>query len=158
MTVLFCDVVASSALAERLDPEALRRVMSDFFELGVGVIERHGGTVQKFVGDEVMAVFGVPLVREDDALRAVRAAVELRERVPAESHLADATLEVRIGVNTGEVVAGDPAAGHGFVTGEPVVIGKRLQQAGGPGEILLGERTYRLVAHAVTARGSGRRS
>jgi class 3 adenylate cyclase/transcriptional regulator with XRE-family HTH domain/tetratricopeptide (TPR) repeat protein len=144
VTVLFCDVVASSALAERLDPEALRRVMSDFFELGVGVIERHGGTVEKFVGDEVMAVFGVPLVREDDALRAVRAAVELRERVPAESHLADATLEVRIGVNTGEVVAG-----HGFVTGEPVVIGKRLQQAGEPGEILLGERTYRLVAHAV---------
>jgi class 3 adenylate cyclase/DNA-binding SARP family transcriptional activator len=151
VTVLFCDVVASSALAERLDPEALRRVMSDFFELGAGVIERHGGTVEKFVGDEVMAVFGVPLVREDDALRAVRAAVELRERVQAESHLTGATLEVRIGVNTGEVVAGDPAAGHGFVTGEPVVIGKRLQQAGGPGEILLGERTYRLVAHAVDA-------
>ena len=149
VTVLFCDVVASSALAERLDPEALRRVMSDFFELGVGVIERHGGTVEKYVGDEMMAVFGVPLVREDDALRAVRAAVELRERVPAESHLADATLEVRIGIDTGEVVAGDPAAGHGFVTGEPVVIGKRLQQAGGLGEILLGERTYRLVAHAV---------
>jgi class 3 adenylate cyclase len=149
VTVLFCDVVASSALAQRLDPEALRRVMSHFFELGVRVIERHGGTVEKFVGDEVMAVFGVPLVREDDALRAVRAAVELRERVRAESHLAGATLEVRIGVNTGEVVAGDPASGHGFVTGEPVVIGKRLQQAGGPGEILLGERTYRLVAHAV---------
>jgi class 3 adenylate cyclase/tetratricopeptide (TPR) repeat protein len=149
VTVLFCDVVASSALAERLDPEALRRVMFHFFELGVAVIGRHGGTVEKFVGDEVMAVFGVPLVREDDALRAVRAAVELRERVTAASHLAGVTLEVRIGVNTGEVVAGDPTAGHGFVTGEPVVIGKRLQQAGGPGEILLGERTYRLVAHAV---------
>jgi class 3 adenylate cyclase/DNA-binding SARP family transcriptional activator len=151
VTVLFCDVVASSALAERLDPEALRHVMSEFFELGASVIERHGGTVEKFVGDEVMAVFGVPLVREDDALRAVRAAVELRERLPAESELAGTTLVVRIGVNTGEVVAGDPTAGHGFVTGEPVVIGKRLQQAAAPGEILLGERTYRLVAHAVDA-------
>jgi class 3 adenylate cyclase/DNA-binding SARP family transcriptional activator/tetratricopeptide (TPR) repeat protein len=153
VTVLFCDVVASSALAERLDPEALRNVMSGFFEFAAGVVERHGGTVEKFVGDEAMAVFGVPVVREDDALRAVRAAVELRTQLPAAQNrlTGGTTFDVRIGVNTGEVVAGSPAAGHGFVAGEPVVTGKRLQQAAGPGEILLGGRTHRLVAHAVAA-------
>ena len=153
VTVIFCDVVASSTLAGRLDPEALRRVMSGFFDLAAEVIERHGGTVEKFVGDEVVAVFGVPVVREDDALRAVRAAVELRERIPTmvSRFDGDTGLEVRIGVNTGEVVAGDPGAGHAFVTGEPLVIGKRLQQAGEPGEILIGRRTHLLVAHAVVA-------
>ena len=153
VTVIFCDVVASSTLAGRLDPEALRRVMSGFFDLGAEVIERHGGTVEKFVGDEVVAVFGVPVVREDDALRAVRAAVELRERISTmvSTFAGDTGLEVRIGVNTGEVVADDPGPGHAFVTGEPLVIGKRLQQAGAPGEILIGRRTHRLVAHAVVA-------
>ena len=153
VTVLFCDVVAYTELGERLDPEALRHVMSRYFEQAAAVLERHGGTVEKFVGDEVMAVFGVPAVREDDALRAVRAALELRESVAAlETGLASgARLEVRIGVNTGEVVAGNPAAGHGFVTGDPVTVGKRLEQAAAPGEILLGEETHVLVAHAVEA-------
>ncbi len=153
VTVIFCDVVASSTLAGRLDPEALRRVMSGFFDLAAEVIERHGGTVEKFVGDEVVAVFGVPVVREDDALRAVRAAVELRERIPTmvSRFAGDTGLEVRVGVNTGEVVASDPGAGHAFVTGEPLVIGKRLQQAGAPGEILIGARTHLLVSHAVVA-------
>ncbi len=152
MTVLFCDVVAYTELATRLDPEALRNVMSFFFEFAADTIERHGGTVEKFIGDEVMAVFGVPAVREDDALRAIRAALELRKGVATlGSDAAEAQLEVRIGINSGEVVAGDPAAGHGFVTGEAIAIGKRLQQRAGVGEILLGERTYRLVAHAVSA-------
>jgi class 3 adenylate cyclase/DNA-binding SARP family transcriptional activator len=153
VTVLFCDVVAFTELAGRLDPETLRQVMSRYFELASDVLGRHGGTVEKFIGDEVMAVFGVPVVREDDALRAVRAAVELRESIAAlESELAsDARLQVRIGVNTGEVVAGDSAAGHGFVTGDPVAVGKRLEETAAPGEILLGGETHGLVAHAVEA-------
>src|SRR6188472_1916010 len=97
VTVLFCDVSGSTALGERIDPEALRGVMARYFEVAKTAIERHGGTVEKFIGDAVMAVFGVPAVHEDDALRAARAALELRER---------AELDVRIGVNTGEVVTG----------------------------------------------------
>jgi class 3 adenylate cyclase/DNA-binding SARP family transcriptional activator/predicted ATPase len=150
VTVLFCDVVAFTELAGRLDPEALRRVISELFELAAATIEHHGGTVEKFLGDEVMAVFGVPVVREDDALRAVRAALDLRERVAA-LEPAGTRVELRIGINSGEVVAGDAAAGHGFVTGDAIVVGKRLQQAAAPGEVLLGEETHALVAHAVHA-------
>ena len=153
VTVLFCDLVAYTELAERLDPEALRLVMSGFFELARTVIERHGGTVEKFVGDEVMAVFGVPLVREDDALRAVRAATALRELLAGSA--LDRPMQVRIGINTGEVVVGDPAPGYAFVTGEPVALAKRLEQVAAPGEILLGARTHRLLAHAVQATSRG---
>src|SRR5207244_11086937 len=118
VTVLFCDLVAYTELAGRLDPEALRHLMLVFFERAAAAIEAHGGTVEKFVGDEVMAVFGVPVVHEDDALRAVRctadmreALVELNRELERERGIA---LETRIGINTGEVVAGDPSAGHGF--------------------------------------------
>jgi class 3 adenylate cyclase len=81
VTVLFCDVASFSGLGERLDPESLRRVMSRYFDEMGAVIERHGGTIEKFIGDEIMAVFGVPLVHEDDALRATRAALEMRKRL-----------------------------------------------------------------------------
>jgi len=151
VTVLFCDLVAYTELAGRLDPEALRHVMLRFFERAATVIEEHGGTVEKFVGDEVMAVFGVPVVHEDDVLRAVRAAVAVHECVAEMDRDSDIRLEVRIGVNTGEVVTGDPSAGHGFVSGDAVNVGKRLEQAAAPGEIVLGESTHRLVAHAVCA-------
>ncbi len=151
VTVLFCDIVAYTELAGRLDPEALRHVMLRFFERAAAVIEGHGGTVEKFVGDEVMAVFGVPLVHEDDALRAVRAAVAVRECVAGLDRDSDVRLEARIGVNTGEVVTGDPSAGHGFVSGDAVAVGKRLEQAAAPGEIVLGDSTHRLVEHAVHA-------
>jgi len=151
VTVLFCDLVAYTQLAERLDPEALREVMSQFFDAAAKVVEQHGGTVEKFVGDEVMAVFGVPIVHEDDALRAVRAALAIRDCVTELDRETDAHLEVRIGVNSGEVVTGDPASGHGFVSGDAVAIGKRLEQAAAPGEIILGEATHGLVAHAVEA-------
>ena len=151
VTVLFCDLVAYTELAGRLDPEALRGIMLSFFERAAAVIEGHGGTVEKFVGDEVMAVFGVPVVREDDALRALRAAGAVRECVAELDRDSDVRLEVRIGVNTGEVVTGDPSAGHGFVSGDAVAVGKRLEQAAAPGEIVLGESTHRLVAHAVSA-------
>jgi class 3 adenylate cyclase/tetratricopeptide (TPR) repeat protein len=151
VTVLFCDLVAYTELAGRLDPEALRHLMLVFFQRVAAAIEAHGGTVEKFVGDEVMAVFGVPAVHEDDALRAVRAAVAVQECVGELDRESDVHLEVRIGVNTGEVVTGDPSAGHGFVSGDAVAVGKRLEQAAAPGEIVLGEPTHRLVAHAVHA-------
>src|SRR6059058_6616170 len=93
VTILFSDVVGSTSLGEQLDPESLRGVMSRFFDEMRAAIERHGGTVEKFIGDAVMSVFGVPTVHEDDALRAVRAALELRDAVE---------IAVRIGVNTGE--------------------------------------------------------
>jgi class 3 adenylate cyclase len=151
ITVLFCDLVAYTELAGRLDPEALRELMLRFFERAGAVIEAHGGTVEKFVGDEIMAVFGVPVVHEDDALRAVRAAVAVHECVAELDRESDVRLEVRIGINTGEVVTGDPSAGHGFVSGDAVAVGKRLEQAAAPGEIVLGESTHRLVGHAVHA-------
>jgi len=138
VTVLFCDVAGSTALGDRLDPEALRRVMASYFEIARTAIERHGGTLEKFIGDAVMAVFGVPTIREDDALRAVRAAQELREAVE---------IDVRIGVNTGEVVTGGEDT---LVTGDAVNVAARLEQAAEPGEVLLGAETYRLVRDAVT--------
>jgi class 3 adenylate cyclase/tetratricopeptide (TPR) repeat protein len=137
VTVLFCDVTGSTALGESLDPEALRTVMARYFDVARGAIERHGGTLEKFIGDAVMAVFGVPTVREDDALRAVRAAEELRDAVE---------IDVRIGVNTGEVVTG---SGDSLVTGDAVNVAARLEQAASPGEVLLGASTYALVREAV---------
>jgi class 3 adenylate cyclase/tetratricopeptide (TPR) repeat protein len=155
VTILFTDVVTSTELGERLDPESLRQVMSRWFEEMRAVIERHGGTLEKFIGDEVMAVFGVPVVHEDDALRAVRAAAEMRDRLAALNDELEAgwgvRLDVRTGINTGEVVAGDPATGQTFVTGDPVVLAKRLEQAAAPGEILIGKATYPLVRDAVQA-------
>src|SRR5688500_19379536 len=112
VTVVFCDVTGSTSLGEQLDPESLRSLMSRFFEEMRSVLERHGGTVEKFIGDAVMAVFGIPAVHEDDALRAVRAAVEMREALAtlnadlvAQRGISIAT---RTGINTGVVVAGDP--------------------------------------------------
>jgi class 3 adenylate cyclase/tetratricopeptide (TPR) repeat protein len=137
VTVLFCDVAGSTALGERLDPEALRAVMARYFDVAKAAIERHGGTLEKFIGDAVMAVFGVPTIREDDALRAVRAAEELRDGVD---------IDIRIGVNTGEVVT---SVEDSLVTGDAVNIAARLEQSAGPGEVLLGEETYRLVRDAV---------
>ena len=153
VTLLFADVVASTELGARLDPEAVRQVMARYFAEMAEIVTQHGGTVEKFIGDEVMAVFGVPSIHEDDALRAVRAAAAMRERlrelnVELEERWGS-RLEIRIGVNTGQVVAGDHTAGHGFVTGDAVNLAKRIEQAAAPGEILLGEATARIVGHAV---------
>jgi class 3 adenylate cyclase len=139
VTVLFCDVSGSTALGEGVDPEALREIMSRYFEAARLAIERHGGTVEKFIGDAVMAVFGVPAVHEDDALRAVRAALELRDAVE---------IDVHIGVNTGEVVTGGPEK---LATGDAVNVAARLEQAAGPGEVLIGEQTYALVRNSADA-------
>ena len=153
VTVVFSDVAGSTALGERLDPEALRRVMSRYFDAMRAILEGHGGTVEKFIGDAVMAVFGVPAVHEDDALRATRAAAEMR---PALADLNKelerdhgVTISNRTGVNTGEVVVG--AGGQTFATGDAVNTAARLEQAAASGEILVGETTYRLVRDAVVA-------
>src|SRR6266704_6256125 len=107
VTILFFDVTGSTALGEQLDPESLREVIQRYFAEMRTVIERHGGTVEKFIGDAVMAVFGVPQVHEDDALRAVLAAVEMRRALAGLNAEIGYRLQIRIGVNTGEVVAGE---------------------------------------------------
>ena len=144
VTVLFCDVVGSTELGERLDPEVLRDTMSRFYAVVREPVERHGGTVQKVIGDALVAVFGVPVVHEDDALRAVRAALEMRDAVRAMGEL-----DARIGVNTGEVLAGDASLAESLVVGDAVNIAARLEQAAPPGEVFVGEATWALVAHAV---------
>ncbi len=140
VTVVFCDLSGSTALGDRTDPETLRATMRGYYEEMRAILERHGGTVEKFVGDAVMAVFGVPLAHEDDALRAVRAAWEMRGAV------ARLGLQARIGVNTGEVVAGD---GDALVTGDTVNVAARLEQNADTGEVLIGAQTRRLVRDAV---------
>ena len=151
VTVVFCDVTGSTAMGERLDPESLRRVMSRYFAEMREALERHGGTVEKFIGDAVMAVFGVPAVHEDDALRAVRAAAEMREALDVLNKELErdhgVSLAARIGVNTGEVVAGDQP--DTLVTGDAVNVAARLEQAAEPGTVLIGEGTFRLVRDAV---------
>ncbi|MGB2874645.1 MAG: adenylate/guanylate cyclase domain-containing protein, partial [Gaiellaceae bacterium] len=150
VTVFFCDVTGSTALGERIDPESLRRVMARYFETAKAVVERHGGTVEKFIGDAVMAVFGVPAVHEDDALRAVRAADELRGALGELNEELERSygtrLELRMGVNTGEVVTGTEER---LATGDAVNVAARLEQAAQPGEVLLGEETHRLVRDAI---------
>jgi class 3 adenylate cyclase/tetratricopeptide (TPR) repeat protein len=150
VTVLFADVTGSTALGERLDPESFRRVMARYFDLARGCLERHGGTVEKFIGDAVMAAFGVPVVHEDDALRALRAAVELRESLASLNAELErdygVSLRVRTGVNTGEVVTGTEER---LVTGDAVNVAARLEQAAEPGEILIGEQTHVLARDAI---------
>jgi class 3 adenylate cyclase/tetratricopeptide (TPR) repeat protein len=157
VTIVFADVTGSTALGEQTDPETMRRIMERYFEEMRIVLEKHGGTVEKFIGDAVMAVFGIPVVHEDDALRAVRAAAEMRDRLASLNEEFERerglTIAVRTGVNTGEVVAGDPAEGQAFATGDAVNVAARLEQAAEPGEILLGPVTHRLVREAVRAEG-----
>src|SRR5512139_1005698 len=132
VTILFSDVTGSTAMGEQLDPESMRRMLGRTFAAAREIIERHGGTVEKFIGDAVMAVFGVPIVHEDDALRAVRAAAEMQDVLP------ELGLEGRIGVMTGEVVTGTEER---LATGDAVNVAARLEQAAAPGEVLIGEST-----------------
>jgi len=154
VTILFSDVAGSTALGERLDPEAVRTVMGHYFAAARQAIELHGGTVEKFVGDAVMAVFGIPQLHEDDALRAVRAADAMRGNLWSlneelrQQHGME--LLTRTGINTGEVIAGDPHT-QTLVTGDAVNTAARLEQAAEPGTIVIGELTYRLVHEAVDA-------
>ncbi|HJP66896.1 MAG TPA: adenylate/guanylate cyclase domain-containing protein, partial [Actinomycetota bacterium] len=154
VTVLFSDVTGSTVLGDELDPESLRRLMGRYFQEMKEVLQRHGGTTEKFIGDAVMAVFGVPRLHEDDALRAVRAAIEMRQSLHRLNDEFEQTWGVRImvrtGVNTGEVIAGDPTRGESFVVGDAVNVAARLEQTAEPGQILIGETTLRLVRDAVT--------
>ena len=152
VTIFFCDLADSTAMGERLDAEAFRRVLSRYYDTARGVVERHGGVVEKFVGDAVMAVFGVPVLHEDDALRAVRAAAALRERTGRLNDELEreygARLTLRIGVNTGEVITGTEER---LAVGDAVNVAARLEQSAGPDEILLGSETFALVRTAVIA-------
>jgi class 3 adenylate cyclase/predicted ATPase len=154
-TLLFCDLTGSTALGERVDPETLRGLMAAYFQEMRSIVERHGGTVEKFIGDAVLAAFGVPRAHEDDALRACRAALEMQSRLADLNEELERRfgerISLRIGVNTGEVVAGDASSRETFVTGDPVNVAARLEQLAAPGEVLMGEQTYLLVSHAVDA-------
>jgi DNA-binding SARP family transcriptional activator len=153
VTVLFADIVDFSSLGAALDPEVLRGIMRRYFAIVRTVVERHGGTVEKFIGDAAMAVFGVPQMHEDDVLRAVRSANDLSEAlVGLNGELVrdhGLTLQIRTGINTGEVLTGDAAAGQPFATGAAVTIAMRLQEAALPGETLLGEVTRTLLGDAA---------
>src|SRR6476661_816614 len=137
VTVLFCDVTGSTTLGERQDPEQIRRVLSRYFEVAQEVLTRHGGTVEKFMGDAVMAVFGVPMLHEE------------LERVYG------VRIEVRIGVNSGEVIAGDTLRGHSFAAGDAVNVAQRLEAAAAPGEILIGELAQSLARDAIRTEAVG---
>ena len=153
VTIVFCDLKGSTSLGEKLDSEALREVLAVYFGAMRQVLERHGGTVEKYIGDAIMAVFGLPRMHEDDALRAVRAAAEMRDALKEVNVTLQATwgvaLENRTGVNTGEVVAGDTSTGQRLATGDTVNVAARLEQAAPPSDVLIGESTYRLVRDAV---------
>lgn len=156
VTIVFCDLSESTRMSEQVDAESLRAIMLRYFELMRSCLVRHGGTVEKYIGDAVMGVFGVPQVREDDALRAVRAAADMCAaitRLDAEmTRDSGIGIAIRVGVNTGEVVAVDGATGgQTFVSGEAVNMAARLEQHAPTGAALLGDPTYRLVSGAVEA-------
>src|SRR3982750_1958473 len=150
VTVLFCDMVGSTELGDRLDPESLRRVLTRYFDAVSGVLERHGGTVEKFIGDAVMAVFGAPVVHEDDPERAVRAGLAIRDAI-----VADGRLQVRVAVTTGEALVSlgaSPAEGEGMVAGDVVNTAARLQSSAPVNGVLVDETTQRATARAIEYR------
>src|SRR6202521_856523 len=141
VTILFADVVGSTSLAAQSDPEVVRSMMSRYFKRIADVAEAYGGTVEKFAGDAAMVVFGVPMVHDDDAERAVRAAIEIRD--------AAANTAVRVGVNTGEAVTAATDDKQFMVSGDTVNVAARLQQGAEPGEVLVGELTHQLTRNAI---------
>jgi class 3 adenylate cyclase/tetratricopeptide (TPR) repeat protein len=153
VTLVFADPKPTSLTDEPPSPEALRDVMTRYFDAMQAALARHGGTIEKFIGDAVMAVYGLPVRHEDDAIRAIRAAAEMQAALP-DLNAAFRTewgleLHNHIGVNTGEVIAGDASTGQRLVTGDAVNTAARLEQAAGPGEIILGDLTYRLAKDEV---------
>ena len=153
VTVVFTDLVDSVPLGERFDPESLNAVMREYFDAASGVVARYGGSVEKFIGDAVVAVFGIPALHEDDALRAVSAAAAIHRRIAELSTRlqedAGVTLEIRTGVNTGEVLSQMEGGPAGRLVGDSVNLAARLQQTAAPGEILLGPETRELVKDRV---------
>ena len=156
VTLVFTDLKDSTVLGERLDSEALHEIKERYFGAMAEEIKRHGGKIEKYIGDAIMAVFGLPRAHEDDALRAVRAAVGMRETLKQLNETLEkrfgVTLAARTGINTGEVVAlDDPAADQKLATGDAVNVTARLEAAAPANEIYIGEVTYRLVRDAVEA-------
>ena len=150
VTVLFADVTGATALGDALDPEDVRALLTRYYNIAREVVSAHGGTLEKFIGDAVMAVFGLPQAHGDDAQRAMSAAIEIRDRVRADPKLGP-RLPVQIGVNTGEVVATrDSAASDFLITGDAVNVAARLQQIAEPWTILCGERTVRAARDRFT--------
>jgi class 3 adenylate cyclase len=153
VTVVFCDLVDSTPLGARLDAEAYRALQTSWFAEAEAALSAHGGVVEKFIGDAVMAVFGIPEAHEDDALRAVRAAVELRGRIERLGDEVEAQIGarpvLRTGITTGEVVTAGVASHDRLVTGDAVATAKRLEEVAAPGEIAIGEITAALVRGAA---------
>jgi class 3 adenylate cyclase/tetratricopeptide (TPR) repeat protein len=159
VTALFADLARSTSLGERLDPEVVRGLVGQFFELATKEIEARGGTVEKFSGDAVMAVFGLPQAHEDDPERAVRAALAIRDgmvQVGRDSELRQGIrLQARIGIEAGEVVVGDPFGGATMATGDAMNVAARLEQHAEPGEIVIGPVVYDQVRDLVEAQTLG---
>src|SRR5947199_1824501 len=153
VTVLFCDIVGSTATAEQLDPEDVRARLAPYYSRVRTELERFGGTVEKFIGDAVVALFGAPVAHEDDPERAVRAALAIRDAIDelnAEDEWLD--LKIRIGVNTGEalvVVGAKASEGEGMAAGDVMNTAARLQSAAPVNGVLVGELTYRATRDAV---------
>jgi class 3 adenylate cyclase/DNA-binding SARP family transcriptional activator len=159
VTALFVDLVGSTVMGGQLDPEALRALMIRYYEVLRAAIEAYGGRVEKFIGDAVVALFGVPTVHEDDALRAVRAVLAARERLEQLNLELEDSLGIRIqtraGINTGEIVVADRPDGEGFVVGDVLNVAARLQSSADAGEALLGEASFAIVRHAIEAERVG---
>ncbi|HEX2295353.1 MAG TPA: AAA family ATPase [Actinomycetota bacterium] len=159
ITVLFADLVESAALGEGIDPESLRSVMSRYYLEMRSTVERHGGVVEKFIGDAVVGVFGVPVAHEDDALRAVRAGLEMQRRMATLGEELEPALgrrlAIRVAINTGEVVAGAGVDGATGLVGDPINTAARLEKAAPPGGVVVGAPTRRLVARSATTRSLG---
>ena len=149
VSVLFADLVGSTSMAEGRDPEDVRALLSEYFEAASEAVVGHGGVVEKFIGDAVMAVWGTPVAYEDDAERAVRSALDIVDRVAALGIRLGVPLQARAGVQTGEAVAALGAVGQGLVAGDMVNTASRIQSAAEPGWVLVGERTYRASAEAI---------
>ncbi len=162
VTFLFADIVNSSRLSLTLDAEALQNLLARYFGEMSSIIQRHGGTVERYSGDEILATFGLLKAREDDGIRAARAAVEMRDTLVLLNRDLEAgwgvRLAQRIGLNTGEVITGSDRQGHRFLSGEAVRVAKRLEEAAEPNEILIGEQTHKLVRDAVVVQASSPRT
>jgi class 3 adenylate cyclase len=151
VSVLFADLVGFTSASEERDAEDTRELLTRYFDTARQIVERYGGTVEKFIGDAVMAVWGAPVANEDDAERAVRAALELVAAIPA----LDAALEARAGVLTGEAAVTLGAEGQGMVAGDLVNTASRIQSAAEPGSVLVGEVTRRATEQAVVYESAG---
>ena len=153
VTVLFADVVRSMDIAARVGSEQLREIMADLFDRSAAVVQRYGGTMDKFTGDGIMAVFGAPITLEDHAFRACLAALDIQKDVGD-------TLPLRVGLNSGQVIAGEIGSGKAGYTaiGEQVGLAQRMESAASPGGVMLSESTARLVENATVARRPGTRS